>query len=173
MITPDWRGNLFPCYCVGVSGTEHEILISIDEAFASVVARDELESLASRVLASEAVGVAELGIVVTDDETVRRLNREYAGDDYATDVLSFSLQEGEDFASPDGMTRLGEVIVSYSTAKRQAGEAGHSVDEEVAHLLVHGILHLLGYDHAEAADKKRMRLREETLLGHKHGHEPI
>ena len=173
MITPNWRGNLFPCYCVGVSGTEHEIFISIDEAFASVVARNALEVLASRVLASEGVGTAELGIVVTDDETVRTLNREYAGDDYATDVLSFSLEEGEDFASPDGVKRLGEVIVSYPTAERQAEEAGCSVDDEMGHLLVHGILHLLGYGHAEATDEERMRSREEMLLGHKHGHKPI
>jgi probable rRNA maturation factor len=156
-----------------VTGTEHEILISIDEAFASLVARDELESLASRVLASEGVGKAELGIVVTDDETVRRLNREFAGDDHATDVLSFSLEEGEEFASPDGVTRVGEVIVSYPTAERQAVDAGHAPGDEIAHLVVHGILHLLGYDHAESADETRMRSREEELLGHKHGHEPL
>ena len=73
---------------------EHRILITIDESFGQVVAADFLETLAVRVLESEQVEVTELGVVVTDDETVRRLNREYAGDDHATDVLSFSLREG-------------------------------------------------------------------------------
>jgi rRNA maturation RNase YbeY len=60
--------------------------------------------------------------------------------------------------------RLGEVIISYPTASRQAAEAGRLVDEEIAHLLVHGILHLLGYDHAAAGDEARMRGRERELL---------
>ena len=144
---------------------EHRILITIDESFGKVVATDFLETLAVRVLESEQLGVAELGVVITDDETVRRLNREYAGDDHATDVLSFSLREGEEFASPDNVERLGEVIIAYPTAARQAEEAGHSVDDEVGHLLVHGILHLLGYDHIEPDDEVVMRAREEQLLG--------
>ena len=60
---------------------------------------------------------------------------------------------------------MGEIVISYPTAARQAEEAGHTVDEELAHLLVHGILHLLGYDHESRADARRMRAREEALLG--------
>jgi len=148
----------------------HRILITIDEAFARDVAADPLEQIALRVLESEDVGVAEMGVVVTNDETVRRLNREYAGDDHATDVLSFSLREGEEFTNPDGVDRLGEVIISHPTAVRQAGDAGHSVEDEVAHLLVHGILHLLGYDHLEPEDEVVMRAREDHLLGRDHRH---
>ena len=148
----------------------HRILITIDEAFARDVAADPLEQIALRVLESEDVGVAEMGVVVTNDETVRRLNREYAGDDHATDVLSFSLREGEEFSSPDGVERLGEVIISHPTAVQQAQEAEHSVEDEVAHLLVHGILHLLGYDHLEPEDEVVMRAREDHLLGRDHRH---
>jgi len=148
----------------------HRILITIDERYAAVVAANSLEELAVRVLESEAVGTAELGVVVTDDETVRRLNGEYAGDDHATDVLSFSLREGEEFASPDGVERLGEVIISHPTAVRQAGDAGHSVEDEVGHLLAHGILHLLGYDHRAPEDEAVMRAKEDHLLGGDHRH---
>jgi probable rRNA maturation factor len=117
------------------------------------------------VLAAEGVALVELGIVVTDEATLRRLNREYAGEDEATDVLSFSLTEGEPFVAPaDGVLRLGEVIVAYPVAVRQAAQQGHSVEREVAHLLAHGILHLLGYDHAEPEEERVMRAKEESLL---------
>jgi probable rRNA maturation factor len=153
-----------------MTAATHRILITIDERFAALVAGDALEAMAVRVLESEQVGVAELGVVVTDDETVRQLNREYAGDDHATDVLSFSLREGEEFSNPDGVERLGEVIISHPTAVRQAEEAGHGVEAEVAHLLVHGILHLLGYDHVEPQDEAVMRGAEDDLLSGAHRH---
>ncbi|MFQ5471285.1 MAG: rRNA maturation RNase YbeY [Dehalococcoidia bacterium] len=144
---------------------DNMVLISVGDRFESVVGRIDVVTLAERVLAAESVDESELGILVTDDEQVRELNRKYAGEDEATDVLSFSLLEGEEFVSPDGVTRLGEVIISYPTAERQASEAGHSVADEVSHLLVHGILHLLGYDHAEPDDEQKMRAREDELLG--------
>jgi probable rRNA maturation factor len=68
--------------------------------------------------------------------------------------------------TPPGSGRqLGEIVISYPTAARQAQEAGHPVDEELAHLLVHGVLHLLGHDHQSPAEARRMRAREEALLG--------
>ncbi len=142
------------------------ILVTVDEPFASSVSEGWLKAVARRVLEAEGAPVAELGVVITDDETVRALNREYAGEDEATDVLSFSLREGEEFVSPpDGIARLGEVVISFPTAQRQAAEGGSSLGAEVAHLLVHGTLHLLGYDHAEPEEERRMRAREEELLG--------
>jgi len=144
--------------------SDHAVLITIDAAFQPKVAADAIERLSRVVLAAEGVPAAELGVLITDDARVRELNREYAGEDEPTDVLSFSLREGEDFASPDGVVRLGEVIISYPTAERQASDAGRPAEDEVAHLLVHGILHLLGYDHAEAQEERRMRAREEELL---------
>lgn len=143
---------------------EHAVLVTIEELFERQVDGRRLESLAARVLEAERVPPAELGVLITDDETVRRLNRRYADEDAPTDVLAFSMQEGDEFVSPDDVLRLGEVIISYPTAARQADEAGLAVDQEVAHLLVHGVLHLLGYDHSEPAEEQRMRTREQELL---------
>jgi probable rRNA maturation factor len=142
----------------------HAVLVSVDKQFEARVQAGRLQAISEGVLAAEAQPPAELSVLVTDDETVRRLNREYAGDDASTDVLAFSLREGEAFVSPDEVQRLGEVIISYPTARRQAEEAGLPVEEEVAHLLVHGILHLLGYDHAEPEEERVMRARSEELL---------
>lgn len=112
----------------------------------------------------------ELGLFITSDETVRRLNRAYRGVDEATDVLSFALaEEGGDSSPsfimpPDGIVHLGEVVVSYPQAQEQAEENGREVSDEVAWLIVHGVLHLLGYDHDEPAKGRRMRALEESVL---------
>lgn len=68
-------------------------------------------------------------------------------------------------AAPDGLLHLGEVIISYPTAERQARERGHPVQREVAHLLIHGVLHLLGYDHALPEEERLMQARENLYLG--------
>lgn len=138
--------------------------VRIDPPFRQEVSAPWLRRVARLALAAEGVRAAELSIVITDDEAVRQLNRAYAGEDEATDVLSFSLQEGEAFPSPDGLLRLGEVVISLPTARRQAEAACRPLLEEVAHLLVHGILHLLGYDHALPQEEERMRERERTIL---------
>jgi len=144
--------------------SEHDVLVAIDPRFGKQVAADWLVGIARITLEMERVGECQLGIVVTDDEEVRALNREYAGDDYATDVLSFSLREGEDFARPDATERLGEVVISYEMAEKQAREAGQSIDDEIAHLLVHGILHLLGHNHSEFEEERAMRTKERSVL---------
>jgi probable rRNA maturation factor len=148
-----------------VAGSQHDILITIDEEYGDYVASADLERVARAALEGENVPSAELGILITSDAIIHDLNRRYADEDKATDVLSFSLREGEEFVSPDDIVRLGEVIISLDTAKRQAEEAGRALEAEVAHLLVHGILHLLGYDHAEAEEERAMRGREEAILG--------
>jgi probable rRNA maturation factor len=108
-------------------------------------------------------------LVFTDSETVKQLNRDYRGVDEPTDVLAFYMlpQKGADssFAlPPDGVTRLGEVIISYPQAVAQAKEQGHSPERELALLVIHGILHLLGYDHEEPKEERKMRKRERELL---------
>jgi probable rRNA maturation factor len=142
----------------------HSVLVSAVEAFARFVEIDDLRRIAIGVLEAEGVPPAELGVLVTDDEAMRRLNAEYVGEDETTDVLAFSLREGEEFVQPNEVMRLGEVIISYPTASRQAAEVARGVDAEIAYLLVHGILHLLGYDHAEEEEEARMRDRTEELL---------
>ncbi len=148
-----------------MSGSQHDILITIDAAYEEYVAPGDLERVARTALEAESVPGAELGILITSDAIIHDLNRRYADEDKATDVLSFSLREGEEFVSPDETLRLGEVIISLDTAKRQAEEAGRALEAEVAHLLVHGILHLLGYDHAEPEQEQEMRRREQEILG--------
>jgi probable rRNA maturation factor len=141
--------------------------VQVARPFRSALRAAWLRRIARRVLAVEDAGPTELGVVITDDATVRELNSRYLGIDEPTDVLSFGLGEKDDvpFALPPGEApSLGEVIISYPTAVRQAEEQGHSVEAEVAHLLVHGILHLLGYDHVETGEERIMRRREEALL---------
>jgi len=140
--------------------TIHSVLVSLDEQVRAAIDSERLERLASAVMEREGLPPGEVSVLITDDEMVRRLNREYAGEDTPTDVLAFSLTEGEEFASPDDVLRLGEVIISYPTARRQADDAQRPVRDEIEHLLVHGVLHLLGYDHAEPAEEERMREHE-------------
>jgi probable rRNA maturation factor len=145
----------------------HRIDVQVARPFRSALRAVWLRRIARYVLAAEDAGPTELGVVISDDATVRDLNRRYLGVDEPTDVLSFGLGEKDDapFALPPGETpSLGEVIISYPMAVRQAEEEGHSVEAEVAHLLVHGVLHLLGYDHAEAEDERIMRRREDEIL---------
>ena len=132
---------------------------------------DTLEELAGRVLAGEGVvdGVA-LTVLTTDDETLQDLNSRFLGIDAPTDVLAFPepaeapLGEGEP-------PSLGEIAISVPTAVRQAAELGHSLSEELAHLLTHGILHLCGYEHEGGGEEAaRMRAREEDYLGDIRGH---
>ena len=141
--------------------------MQVAQPFRSALRAAWLRRIARHVLAAEGAGSTELSVVITDDATVRELNSRYLGLDELTDVLSFGLGETDDapFALPPGEApSLGEVIISYPTVVRQAEEQGHSVEAEVAHLLVHGVLHLLGYDHSEAEDERVMREREEEIL---------
>ena len=131
-----------------------------------------LRRVARRVLAAEPLdGPLRLSIHLLDDAALRTVNRERRGVDAATDVLSFPLlprlQTGEDsFALPPNEPRhLGDVLISYERAVAQAANYGHSVEREVCYLLVHGVLHLLGYDHQEATERRVMREREEAALG--------
>jgi len=147
-----------------------EIEISIDEEFQGLVAEDWVEKITRYVLKNEGVApLYEVSLVFTDSEKVRQLNRDYRDVDEVTDVLAFymvSLGESDDsfVLPPDGITRLGEVIISYPQAEKQAKEQGHSTERELALLIIHGILHLLGYDHEEPEDEGEMRPRERELL---------
>jgi probable rRNA maturation factor len=112
-----------------------------------------------------------IDVGVCDDETIRDLNREYRDTDAVTDVLSFSLIEGEAFPAIEGVPRpLGEVIVSLPTARRQAAEHDREVPYEFGHLLIHGVLHLLGFDHADPAGEATMRAKEAVALAKVFGH---
>ena len=139
----------------------------------------EVRRIARRVMQTESVAVdVGIEVMLADSETVRDLNRLYRGRDEPTDVLSFAAAEGEAFvAAPDEPLSLGEIVVCLPLAESQAAATGREVGGEVAHLLVHGLLHLLGYDHEEEADGEAMKAREDELLGalgyagqYEHGH---
>ena len=148
---------------------DFELCVGIDEPFQGYLDEDWLRHVVAETLTAEGVGSpAELGLVVTGDERIRQLNRSYRGIDEATDVLSFALLEDSDdtFVNPpDGVLHLGEVILSYPRAVVQAEEHHHAVKREVALLVVHGVLHLLGHEHEQPHDEARMRAEEERVLG--------
>ncbi len=100
---------------------------------------------------------AELSVLLTGDAEMKALNKTYRKKDKTTDVLSFPLLEGEKISSGLGKSlSLGDVVISLPQAQRQAARQGKKFGEELALLLVHGILHLLGYDHVTKAQEKRM-----------------
>lgn len=117
----------------------------------------------------EDIGEAELSVTFMDDESIRAVNRDYREKDRATDVISFALEEtveGEVAVNqPEGMPRmLGDILISTETADRQAEEYGHSREREIGFLALHGFLHLLGYDHMNEADERRMFGRQDEIL---------
>jgi probable rRNA maturation factor len=155
---------------------QNEVQVAIDEPFAVPGREEWMARQAARVLESEGMHGCALSVLVTDDETVRTLNREHRHEDKPTDVLSFGLTElakpavddeepfPEFVLPPDVPRPLGDVVIAYPTAERQAAEHGRAVDHELAHLLIHGILHILGYDHYLPEEERAMRAREEALL---------
>jgi len=152
--------------------SEPEINISIKRNIDLPVEKKWLEKIARRVLEAERItSSAEMGLLITDSTTIQKLNRIYRGEDKPTDVLAFEMtpdvgQEPElPFVSaPDGIKHLGEVVISYPQAEKQAREQGHGVTRELALLIVHGILHLLGYDHELPQQEQKMRDRENEVL---------
>ena len=105
---------------------------------------------------------SELSMELVSRPRIHRLNREYRGQDCPTDVLAFSFREAPGPAS----ALLGDVVIALPVAMSQAKEYGHSVDEELIRLLIHGVLHLLGYDHEKGEpEARRMQRKERRLLG--------
>jgi probable rRNA maturation factor len=149
-----------------------EINVVVDKGFGKRVRRDWLRRVAEKVLMAESADSAtEVGLLIAGQERVHELNRQYLGADRPTDVLAFPMQPVPKTAArspfvtaPDGMKHLGEVIISYPQAVIQAAENQQSVKKEVALLIIHGILHLLGYDHVALEAERQMRAREAEIL---------
>ena len=121
--------------------------------------------LASRILNDLANPESELSILITDDNEIHNLNRDYRGKDRPTDVLSFPQMEGENILESFPPI-LGDVVISLETAVDQADSMGCTLQEEMSRLLIHGTLHLLGYDHeSTSSDSDRMVELEERFLG--------
>ena len=145
-----------------------EINITLEKGFGDCLDAGWLQEIAAAALSAEkAADNAEMGIVIAGQQQVQQLNRDYRNIDRPTDVLSFPMQEGDDpdFASPpDGISHLGDVIISCPQAEKQAKEHGHTLKKEMATLIIHGVLHLLGYDHIEDEEAETMESREKQIL---------
>jgi probable rRNA maturation factor len=130
------------------------------------VRQTTLAHLAERVLSAVGESRSELSLELTGDRRMQRLNREYRKKDRPTDVLAFPIREAALPRAVRPVTpMLGDVVISLPTAVRQAKEAGRSIDIELAMLLVHGVLHLCGYDHERnSREAARMSRRERALL---------
>src|SRR3954471_6369289 len=146
--------------------------IQIDERFQNQIDATLIDQAVAAALAAEGVaGAIEVSVLVTDDATLHQLNRDYRNVDAPTDVLSFADDDESDAAPiafvrpPDTPRYLGDLAISYERVAAQASEYGHSRARELAFLTVHGVLHLLGYDHERsAADQATMRAREEVIM---------
>jgi len=126
------------------------------------VSTTRVRSDARRLLAALGEERAELTVSLIDDAEMHVLNRDYRGKNRPTDVLAFALREGRRAPGDDAV--LGDVVISLDSAARQARARGVPTDSEVRTLLIHGVLHLLGYDHERsAADARRMRGMERRL----------
>lgn len=137
---------------------------------ADVVLERVQEGLQAVARLNDLPAEAEVDVTIVDDEEIHALNREYRNMDKPTDVLSFALDEDcEDSDEPELVGGpeehlLGDIIISAETALRQAEEYGHGLEREMTYLAVHGMFHLLGYDHMTDEDKAKMRAKEEEAL---------
>lgn len=120
-----------------------------------------LRRRAAAILRTTRQSKSELSIALVDDASIRDLNAHYRGKPRPTDVLSFSLIEGEHAERRGGL--LGDVVISVETAARQARARRRGLDDTVAKLLVHGVLHLLGHDHEEDDEARRMQAEERRI----------
>jgi len=180
------------------SQQDRQVYLSVDKPFSSSILSD-IPGVASGVthgdpvedwlmgiaqaaldVALDGMEAAQMSLVITNDETVHKLNAQFRGLDEVTDVLSFSADhpghwEGEDeppesadgfefVMPPDELSPLGEVIISYPQAERQAEEHGVPLAHELALLVVHGVLHLTGHDHVDPDGTTLMQSKERTAL---------
>jgi probable rRNA maturation factor len=126
-----------------------------------VVHLPAIQTVSQRVLAVAGYPRAEVSLNFVSDRRMRHLNRQYRGHDCSTDVLAFAMR---DAAGPPTIL-LGDVVISLPTAARQAVECGTSLDEEVVRLIIHGVLHLIGYDHERSEEEaERMRCKEKEII---------
>ena len=176
------------------SQKDRQVYLSVDEPFAGSILSDVLDKIpsasaedwlmmiaqAALEVALEVAEAAQMSLLITNDETVQSLNAQFRGLDEVTDVLSFSADhaghwegdaeppddtDGFEFVMPPGeLAPLGEVIVSYPQAQRQAEERGAPLEHELALLVVHGVLHLTGHDHLDPEETALMQSKERIAL---------
>ncbi len=162
-------------YSYAIMTNAMRIDITVDKEHKKALSVPWLRSIVRQILIAQcAEASSEVGIYITGQDKIRELNRVYRSKDCPTDVLSFSFYVKEaaadatthpDFpVAPTGGINLGEVVISLPQAELQAAEYGHSLKKELARLLIHGIMHLLGFDHEKDADAEIMEDRELQIL---------
>ncbi len=114
------------------------------------------------MLREEGISEGEVGVIFVDNEYIRQLNRTYAKVDSPTDVLAFSMREGEGAEFSHDL--LGDVYISWDQAEQQAEDYKVPLESELSRLVIHGLLHLLGYEHGEKESAEAMKRREEYFL---------
>jgi probable rRNA maturation factor len=142
------------------------ILIEVDEEFAAEVDAAALSAAICATLIAEQHAADSVTLVVTSDEAVADLNREYRGMDGPTDVLSFPAQEPTPgfVSAPEMVGYLGDIVIALPYTRRQAEELGRALDDELRLLAIHGALHLLGYDHGTPAEEATMWAQQDAIL---------
>ena len=149
-----------------------EINVYFDKGLEDCLDAGWLKAIAAATLTAQKIGNnIEMGLVIANQQKVQQLNKIYRGKDMPTDVLAFTMfaesgniAEADFTPPPDGVKHLGEVIISYPQAIIQAKEHHHSIKREVAILIIHGVLHLLGYDHIDDKEAKEMETEEAKIL---------
>ena len=123
-----------------------------------------MKKILKRALKSEKIKNASFNVILIDDKEITKINKMYRKKDKPTDVISFALEDNKKSISAYNKRILGDIYISVETAKKQAKEYNHSLKRELCFLSVHGLLHLLGYDHIEEKDEKIMFKKQELIL---------
>jgi probable rRNA maturation factor len=159
----------------GAAASPYEIDVEIEEAYQTVVAPELLVEAVTATLSHVGLPQAGLTVVVTSDEAIQALNAQYREVDAPTDVLSFASQEesvvGQNLVLPPELAAelaryLGDIVIAYPYATRQAAQYQNSIQDELRLLAVHGTLHLLGYDHDTLEAEGEMWELQDAVLAH-------
>lgn len=139
---------------------KNHIHIKVDPAFKELLNSSQLKSTANKILDELNITASEISLNFVDNTSMQQMNFRFRGLNDVTDVLSFSTNE---MNPENGFKILGDIVISIPVALSQAEERQHTLTQEVHLLMIHGILHLIGYDHQDAKDKKRMLLLQRQL----------
>ena len=135
----------------------------INETNEKVNELDEIKKLLDFALNYLKIDNAIFNIIIVDEEKIQELNKTYRGKDSVTDVISFALEDDKTFNTTE-VRMLGDIYISIDRVRSQAEEYGHSFKRELYFLSIHGLLHLLGYDHMNPEDEKKMFTKQEEVL---------
>ena len=146
--------------------SEERIVVEVDESYAAEVNANDLVRVIEAALLAEGRAEGEVTLLITDDEAVATYNQEYRGVEGPTDVLSFAAQEPTPgfVSAPEMAAYLGDIVIALPFTRRQAAALNRPLRDELRLLAVHGVLHLLGYDHAEPEEEAIMWAKQDAIL---------